>query len=692
MKQKKTSLKIVHKSKNRIRFIQPNLNNNSDIKNYEDNISAIDGISSVRVNKTIKSVVVTYENINYENLLDKIADIEIVELSNKSSEVSKAPMITAASSLALSPFIKNQNLLPTLTTLFASYPLLKDGANELFTEGLTSKVLEAMAVGISLSRKDFIAANSTNLMLNIGEYMEETTVHKSDDLIKELAKPNIKEAWVETTKNGKKHLNKVSTDDIKVGDIVVVGAGETIAIDGYVLEGSASVNQMSMTGEADAVKKEHGDKVMSGTVVEDGSIKIWTELAGDDTSTERIKKYIQNSLNEKSAIGLKATRLADRLVPVTLSLAGLSYFINKDMQSVASVLQADYSCALKLATPVAFKSTISKAGKNGILVKGAKSIEALSKADTFVFDKTGTLTKGVLKVVDIISFNPDWSKKQILNLAASAEEHYFHPIAEAIVSAAKEIGFKHMHHDEVEFIVAHGLKTHFSGKEVIIGSRHFLEDDEKICFEENSSEIQNALDSGYTLLYIAYDRELLGIAIMEDEIRSNAKDMIKKLKSLNVKEIVMLTGDIEMKANSVAKDLGIDRVFANMLPTQKAEIVEMLRNEGKNVVFCGDGINDAPSLVKANVGISMKRGADIAKATADISLLKDDIYAVAQIKEMANKTMKLIDTNFKATVGINSAILFSATIGKLSPVATAFLHNGTTIGLLLNSMKGVDIK
>lgn len=692
MKQK-SSFKILHKSKNRVRFLQPNLQKDSDVKEYESNIRAIEGIKSVRVNDILKSITITYKDGNYESFLNQIAEIKINSKQHETSHVSKSPMIVAAGSLALSSAMKEKRQLLTLSTLFAAYPLFKDGISELFNEGLTSKVLEAMAVGISLSRKDFIAANSTNLMLNIGEYMEETTVHKSDDLIKQLAKPSIKEAWVETTdKNGKKHLNKVFANEIKVGDIVVVGSGETIAIDGYVVEGSASVNQVSMTGEAGAVKKERSDRVMSGTIVEDGYIKIWAELTGEDTSTERIKKYIQNSLNEKSAIGLKATKLADKLVPVTLSLAGLSYFINKDMESVASVLQADYSCALKLATPVAFKSTISKAGKNGILVKGSKSIEALAKADTFVFDKTGTLTKGMLKVVDIISFNKEWTKEQILNLAASVEEHYFHPIAEAIVNAAKQKGFKHMHHDEVEFIVAHGLKTHLSGKEVIIGSRHFLEDDEKISFKEGDSKIKDALDSGYTLLYIAYDKKLLGIIVTEDEIRSNAKDMIAKLKSLNVKEVVMLTGDVESKAKSVAKELGVDRVFANMLPTGKAKVIEQLKNEGRNVVFCGDGINDAPSLMKANVGISMKRGADIAKATADISLLKDDIYAIAQIKEMADKTMSLIDANFKATVGINSAILFGATIGKLSPTTTAFLHNGTTIGLLLNSMKGVDIK
>lgn len=682
----KMSFKIIHKSKNRVRFFYPDLKNTTNERALESEILKLNGVYEARVNKITKSVVIKF-NGNLDEILEQISKIKLTTDTKKA--ISKKNIAISGTSFLLTPFLKNTKGLVSIT---AAIPVLKEGIYELFNDGLTSKVLEAMAVGISLSRKDYLAANSTNFMLNIGEYMEESTVHKSDDLIKELAKPSITEAWVEITKNSKKSLEKISVNDIKKGDIVVVGSGETIAIDGYIIEGSASINQVSMTGEAGCVRKERGERVMSGTVVEEGKIKIWTELAGEDTSTQRIKKYIQNSLNEKSNIGLKATKLADKLVPLTLSLAGISYFLNRNMTSVASVLQADYSCALKLPTPVAFKSSISKAGKAGILIKGAKSIEALAAADVFVFDKTGTLTDGVLKVEDVISFDEKWSKEKLLNLTASVEEHYFHPIAEAVVNAAKISGFKHMHHDEVEFIVAHGIKTHYNQKEVIIGSRHFLEDDEKISFKENSHKIGKALKSGHALLYVAYDKKLLGIIKLKDEIRSNAKTTIKKLKSLGVKEIVMLTGDVKDKANSVADELDIDTVYAELLPTQKSQIIENLIKDGKNVAFCGDGINDAPSLIKANVGISMQKGADIAKVTAGVSLLKDDIYSVAVAKELANKTMELIDKNFKATVLINSAILFGATIGRLSPVLTAALHNGTTIGLLLNSIKGVNFE
>lgn len=685
----KSNLKIVSKIGKRVRFIHRLINELSDERSLEAEILKINQISSVRVNKAAKSIIITH-NGDLDLITNSINALEIKQLKNKKSSPSKAEIYKSAAALAISSISQN-NKLNSIISIANSTKLFKEGFMELLNEGLTSKSLEALAVAVSLARGDYSAANGTTLLLNLGEYIEESTVHKSDDLIKELAKPSIKEAWVEEIIDDKKELKLKPAKELKVGDIVVVGTGEVIAVDGYILEGSASINQVSMTGEAEPVKKERGDRVMSGTVVEEGKIKIWAELTGDETATSRIKQYIQASLNEKSSIGLKATKLANSLVPVTLGLAGVGYLINQNSEAMASVLQADYSCALKLATPVAFKTSISKAGRDGILIKGAKAIEALANADTFVFDKTGTLTYGSLSVAMIHSFSDEISSDELLNLTASAEEHYFHPVAEAIVRAARERGFCHIHHEEVEFIVAHGVKTTINSKEVIIGSRHFLEDDENIDFSKYQEKITELSNSPLAMLYVAYDKNLIGAIGLRDEIRQNAKTCIKKLKECGVKEIIMLTGDTQTKAKEVAKSLGIDKVFANCLPTNKAEIIENLRLEGKNVAFIGDGINDAPSLVKANVGISMSKGADIAKASADIGLLKDDIYSVAKAKMIANKTMQKINTNFKATVWINSAILLGATLGKLSPIKTAFLHNGTTIALLLNSLKNVKI-
>ena len=698
-----SNIKLLHKTSKRVRYFCKDLKEDYNASSMIQNFESIDGINKVKINKKIGSIVFEHDGSALDTIEDLLGSLDIdkykvcetfLSVNDCENIGDEAPSLNgvfrASGALVAERLIKNDTAKMLLTS-FASRPLLIEGTKELFKEGLTSKVLEATAVGVSLARKDYLAANSTNAMLELGEYIEETTVHKSDDLIKELAKPNVKKAWIEIEENGKASQKLVDTSSLKVGDIVIVGAGDTIAIDGHIISGGASVNQVSMTGESEPIAKQRGDRVISGTVVEEGRIKIWAEYVGEDTATSRIKNYISTSLNEKSSVGLKATRLADKLVPVTLGLSGLSYVINRDFESVAAVLQADYSCALKLATPVAFKSTISKAGNDGIMIKGAKSIEALNNADTFVFDKTGTLTYGELEVENISSFDKKWKEEDILNLTASAEEHYFHPVAEAVVKAAQEKGFVHMHHEEVEFIVAHGVKTIVNDKEVVIGSRHFLEDDEGIDFSKHEKEIEKYLLDGRTILYIGYDKKLLATIGMRDKVRENAKEVLAQLKSLGAKKLVMLTGDIETKAKALAHDLGIDKVYANMKPTDKADIVKELKESGAKVAFVGDGINDAPALMSADVGISMSKGADIAKATADIGLLKDDIAAVAEAKELANKTMKLINYNFNATVGINSVILTGATIGLFSPITTAVLHNGTTIGLLLNSMKGVRL-
>ena len=679
------------------KFIDENI-----LKNYFEKIK---DIKSVRINKKAYSIVFELKkdvSLQIEEILSKLTTEDLLKSCEEeiasvcvsckgNEEPSIKGMIRASSALVAERFVTNDLLKAGITTV-ASTPLLIEGTKELFEEGLTSKVLESAAVAISIYRKDYLAANSTNAMLELGEYIEETTVHKSDDLLKELAKPNVEEAWIEKKVDDKITEILVRSSDVQIGDIVVVGIGNTIPVDGHILEGSGSINQVSMTGEAEPVVKNRGDRVISGTIVEEGRFRIWAEHVGANTATQRIKHYIENSLNEKSSVQLKANKLANKLVPVTLGLATASYIFTKDFERVASILQADYSCALKLATPVAFKSTISKAGHNGIMIKGAKSIEALNNADTFVFDKTGTLTAGELEVIEVESFSKEWSEEELLNLTASTEEHYFHPVAEAVVKAAKQRGFVHMHHEEVEFIVAHGVKTEVNGKSVIIGSRHFLEDDEKIDFSEHLEKIEKSIKEGKTLLYIGYDGKLLGTITLADEVRSNAKEAILKLKKLGVKNIIMLTGDTKQKAKMIADELGIDEVRAELLPQDKAKIVKELRVQGKKVAFIGDGINDAPALISAQVGISMSRGADIAKATADISLLKDDIMAVVEAKEYANKTMNLINNNFNATVGINSCILAGATFGVFSPIVTAVLHNGTTIGLLLNSIKGVRIK
>lgn len=697
-------IKLLHKTKSRARF---GYEGSVDPLLLRVAIDSLPNVIDVRINGIIKSIIISYEG-SLDQIQNQISDIlksnEIKSQSKSKkdsyialrSEIpSSSEVVRAASALAIAPFLRSPGLSLSFS-LLASFPLLKSGLKETFSEGITSRSLEAAAVAISLYLKDYKAANSTNFMLTLGEYIEELTMYKSDDLIKELAKQKGGMAWVESITDSKVTLRQIPSDDIQIGDIVVVGAGDTIYIDGHIIDGEALINQISMTGEATPASKSRGDRVLSGTIVQEGRIKIWAEAVGDHTATNRIKSYIQSTLDERSNQELTASKMADSLVPITLSLAGLSYAMTGELVRAASVLQADYSCALKLTTPVAFKSAISSAAKEGIIVKGAKSLESLQLSEIFVFDKTGTLTNGDLEVLKVHSFHQDWDANQVLNLAASIEEHYFHPVAQAVVRAAKENNFDHFHHDEVTFIVAHGVKSEVGKKSVVIGSRHFLEDDECISFQEHSEEIDEILKNGDTPLFIGFDGKLLGVILLKDTIRPNSKEALKRLKKSGVKEFIMLTGDSKSKAKAIAKELGITNYYAELLPTDKAKILDeiMLKaaKHGQKVAFVGDGINDAPALVRADIGIGMHKGADIAKASADVVLLRDDIEAVADARELAISCLSKVNNSFKVTVGVNSLILILASLGKLSPIQTAIAHNGTTIALLLNALRRIRIK
>ncbi len=684
---------LVHKLPNRLRYRLDALSSKYDARGLINDLEKCEGVKSARVNIKAKSLIVEINNSKTQIEIEKIiSEFEIIESESNCKIdrgevfVSKQGLITMASVTGAGFVLPNSINAPL--SIAANTPMMFSGLKDLYKNGITSHVLESLAVGVSLWRKDYTAANFTSLLLEAGEYIEESTSDRSDALLRELIRPNVEEVWVE--RNGIEE--KINYSLVKVSDIIIVAVGDMISVDGHIVQGEALINQSSMTGESVSVTKSYGDKVMAGTIVEEGRVKIWAEHVGEDTSTAQVTKYIEESLSSKSSSALKALKLADKLVPLTLGLSAFAYITTKDWERVAAVLQADYSCALKLATPVAFKSSLHKAGKNGIMIKNAQTLENLSEVDTVIFDKTGTLTQGELYVSDVISFNDKWNEKEILSLAASTEEHYFHPVAEAVVRAAHEQSFEHVHHEEVEFIVAHGVTTEVAGKKVHIGSQHFLEDDEGIDFNGHIPTIQKHENEGKTILCIGYDYKLLGMITMIDTVRHNTKATIDKLHKLGIKEIIMLTGDKQQKADEVAKEIGIDTVMAELLPTQKADIVKELVANGKKVVFVGDGINDAPALVEANVGISMSKGAQIAKASADISLLKDDIACISNALELAQDTMKLIKSNFNVTVAANSAILASATMGYINPITTAVLHNGTTVGILLNAIKGVKVK
>lgn len=457
-------------------------------------------------------------------------------------------------------------------TLAMSLPLFGAAAADLRRAGVTSHVLEALAVAISAARRDFVAAHVTIHMLALGEYLEHSIARRSDDLLKHLLRPDTGLVWVE--EDGVER--QMAAGEVAVGATVIVGAGATIPIDGTVLGGEAMVNEAAMTGESAPVRRARGDAALSGTAIEEGRLRIYAENVGRHTAAARIADYVERSLTAKSQAQLGASRLADRLVPLVLGLAGTAWLGSGDWQRVAAVLQADFSCALKLATPVAFKSSMYRAGKSGLLFKGADVVERLAEVDTVIFDKTGTLTSGRLAVTDSVAFDKAYTAQDLLNLAASVEEHYFHPLAQAVVEAARAGRNRHFDHKEVEFIAAHGVASRIDGRRIVVGSRHFVAEDEGIAVGRHRRRIDSLYRQGKTLLYIGYDGRLLGVIALKDAVRANAAATVARLRTLGVRRVLMLTGDHHERAAELARQLGLDEFHAELLPEQKAAIVQRL--------------------------------------------------------------------------------------------------------------------
>lgn len=645
----------------------------------------VSGIVTVRANTRIRTLTVVYDPLQTgpERLREDI-------LACPSTPGNAPPRSDTLDAVARSGgMLLFGNALPQAmrlpATLSAATPLFAKATEDLRSAGLNSHVLEALAVGISAARRDFTAANTTLFMLALGEHLEQSIARRSDELLRSLLRPDTDFVWVE--RDGAEI--RISADALQVGETVIVGAGATIPVDGTVLGGEALVNEASMTGESVPVAKRRGGAALSGTVLEEGRLRIYAEHVGRHTAAARIADYVEQSLASKSRAQIGASKLADRLVPAVLGLSGATFLGSGDWRRAAAVLQADYACALKLATPVAFKSAMHRAGKAGILVKGADVLERLAEADTFVFDKTGTLTTGKLAVTDSITFDRHFTPDDLIFLAASVEEHYFHPLALAIVEAARMRHGRHFDHKEVQFIAAHGVASVLDGKRIVVGSRHFVEEDEGIGIDvRHKARIARLYRQGKTLLYIGFGGRLLGVIALKDKLRGNAAATVARLRELGAKRILMLTGDHHERAAELAARLGLDGFHAELLPHQKAKRIAQLKAAGAKLAFVGDGINDAPALAGAHVGIAMLQGADVARLTSDIVLLDDDFGLVAEAKAAADATMKLIGANYRLTIGINTAILAAAAFGRLSPVVSSILHNGATIGILLKALLG----
>ena len=548
-------------------------------------------------------------------------------------------------------------------------------------------VLDATAITVSLVTKDFSTASSIMFLLGIGELLEEWTHKKSvDDLARSMSL-NVSKVWLKTPEN---HEILVESSKIEKGDKVVVHMGNVIPFDGEVLDGDAMVNQASLTGESVPVQRTVGNTVFAGTVVEEGEITIRVKEVEGNNRFDQIVTMIEESEKLKSELEGKAEHYADKLVPWTLGATGLTYLLTRNVTKAMSILMVDFCCALKLAMPISVLSAIREASLYNVTVKGGKFLEAVAEADTIVFDKTGTLTKAHPTVVDVVNFNDEYSSDDMLRVAACLEEHFPHSMAKAVVDAASKKGLSHEEmHTKVEYIVAHGIATSINGKRTVIGSYHFVFEDEKCVVPEGKKPLFESLPLYYSHLYLAIEGKLSAVICIEDPLRDEAAAVVTSLKKAGISKVVMMTGDSERTASVIAKKVGVDEYYAEVLPEDKAAFVEREKAKGRKVIMIGDGINDSPALSAANVGIAISDGAEIAREIADITVGSDDLYQIVTLKYISNALMKRIKSNYRKIVGFNSGLIALGVAGVLPPTTTALLHNGSTILISVNSMKNL---
>lgn len=546
-------------------------------------------------------------------------------------------------------------------------------------------VLDATAISVSVFRKDFATAGSVMFLLGIGEIIEEWTHKKSvGDLARSMSL-NVKKVWLK--REDQEIL--VKSSEVQPGDEIIVHMGNVIPFDGEVSDGEGMVNQASLTGEAMPVRRVSGQSVYAGTVLEEGELQIRVKAVTGSTRYEKIVSMIEDSEKLKSSVEGKAEHLADRLVPYTLLGTGAAWLLTRNVTRTLSVLMVDFSCALKLAMPITVLSAIREAGENHITVKGGKFLEAVADADTIVFDKTGTLTKATPTVKDVVVFG-EYPKEEALRIAACLEEHFPHSMAKAVVDAAKECNLSHEEmHSKVEYIVAHGISSYINDKKVVIGSSHFVFEDEECTIDPQYQDRYDTLPPEYSHLYLAIEHKLAAVICIEDPLREEAAEMVKSLKAAGITKVVMMTGDSERTAAAIAKRVGVDEYYAEVLPEDKANFVEKEKSEGRKVIMIGDGINDSPALSAADAGIAISDGAEIAREIADITIAADDLREVVTLKLLSNLMLKRIHRNYRSIVGINSGLIVLGVTGMIQPTMSALLHNTSTLLISLGSMRNL---
>ena len=567
-------------------------------------------------------------------------------------------------------------------TVFRSIGFIWKGVRCALSRKLEVEVLDALSIGVSILRGDYGTAGSVMFLLNLGSLLEEWTRKKSlDDLARSMAL-NVDKVWVRS--QGTEVL--VPLTKVRSGDEVVVRSGNMIPLDGTVLEGEAMVNQAALTGESMPVRKVEGSTIYAGTVVEEGECVFVAKAEGGSNRYDKIVAMIEESEKLKSSTENRALALADRLVPWCLGATGVTYLLTRNVTRAISCLMVDFSCALKLSMPLAVLSAMRECGSYHITVKGGKYLEALSKADTIVFDKTGTLTRATPQVVEVVPFS-GCDEREVLQLAACLEEHFPHSMANAVVRAARERGISHEEmHSEVEYIVAHGIASRVGGERVVIGSHHFVFEDEKCTVPAAEQEKFDTLKPEYSHLYMAASGQLVGVICIADPLRPEAAQVLNSLRALGIQNTVMMTGDSERTAAAIAKQVGVDHFFAEVLPEDKANFVQQAKAAGHTVVMIGDGINDSPALSAADIGIAINSGAAIAREIADVTIKADSLEELVALKAIANAMQKRVHANYRFVLSFNSALILLGALGILQPASSAMLHNLSTIGISLKSM------
>lgn len=654
-------------------------------------LKSISGIDDVTVYERTGDLIIYYSfdrselieilaHFSFEN--DEVKNIEIVGTARLVQREYEEKLIMT---IALRYFRKIFYPLPLRIALayIKSIKYILKALKSLAKGQLNVSVLDAVAITVSLIRGDFETASSVMFLLKIGEILEEWTHKKSVSDLANTMSLGIEKVWLKN-KNDEEVL--VPTNKVNVGDKIVLRTSNMIPLDGEVIDGGVTVNQSAITGESVAVNKTVGSRVYAGTVVESGECIIKVTQINGQGKYDRIVKMIEDSEKLKSSLESKASNLADRLVPFSLFGTIFTYAVTRNVTRALSILMVDYSCALKLTMPVAVLSAINECSNYNATVKGGKYLEALSKANVIVFDKTGTLTNAQPKVADIITFGNN-DKAEMLRLAACLEEHFPHSVANAVVNEAKARGLDHAEqHSKVEYIVAHGISSLVGDEKVVIGSYHFVFEDENCTVPQDEQDKFNKIPNEYSHLYMAINRTLVAVICIEDPIKDNVKQTLDDLRTNGIDKIVMMTGDSERTAKAVAEKLGIDEYHAEVMPEDKAMFIEKMQTDGNYVIMVGDGINDSPALSKADVGIAISSGAAIAREIADITVSSDDLNSLVTLKEISNLLMARIRSNYRSIMSFNTALIVLGVVGIIPPTTSAFLHNASTLAFTLKSM------